>query len=191
MVGTEIVGRNLRRFREERQFSLGEVCRRAGVAKQTVAGLEAGTGNPTVDTLERIAGALGVSIRALLTEMGTEVAAQRSDEADWLDRGPLEVRHLDQAYGSGYVTNSVLRLEAERGVSYHQPGGRGSLRHCYVLAGRVRLGPVGAPTAAGEGDFVRFPAEAPHLFQALSPRATILVCTTAPQLTMATDETAF
>ncbi|MGN6218757.1 MAG: hypothetical protein ACTHNQ_04585 [Microbacterium sp.] len=30
----------------------------------------------------------------------------------------------------------------------------------------------------------RFPADAPHLFEAITPQATLFVCTTIPQLSM-------
>jgi transcriptional regulator with XRE-family HTH domain len=191
VAGNELVARNVRRFREERQLSLSEVGRRAGLAKQTVASLEAGAGNPTVDTLERLANALGVSLRALLTEMGTDMLVQRSLGASWLDSGPLEIRHLGQVYGSGYVTTSVLRLEFDRGASHHKGGGRGSLRHCYVIEGRVKLGPQGSIVDAAAGDFVRFPAELPHLFQAVSTESLLFVVTTAPQLTMTAGDSLF
>jgi len=191
MASNEVIGRNVRRFREERQLSLGELSRRATVAKQTVASLESGAGNPTIDTLERLAEALSVSVRALLTEMGIEVIAQTAASAEWRDTGGLQLRHLDQVYGSGYVTNSVVRLDAARGPSQHRPGGRGSLRHCYVLEGTVRLGPAASLTTAEVGDFIRFPAEAPHIFEAVTPMALVLVVTTAPQLSMATAESLF
>ena len=187
----EVVARNVKRFREERQFSIGELGRRAGVAKQTIAGLEAGSGNPTIDTLERISDALAVSIRALMTEMGVDVLLRSGEAAEWDAAGPMNVRYLGQVYGSGYVTTAEVRLSAERGPSQHQPGGRGALRHCYIIEGTMRLGPVGSAVIATAGDFVRFPAEVSHVFESLSDSARLLVLTTAPQLTMAPGEALF
>lgn len=191
MASNEVVSRNLRRFREDRQLSVGELSRRAGVAKQTVAGIESGGGNPTIDTLERLAEALSVSLRAVVSEMGVEVISQPAEQAAWRELGELQVRDLDQVYGSGYVTNSVLRLEARRGVAKYAARGRASLRHCYVLEGQVRLGPDGSLIAAAAGDFLRFPAEVSHSFEAVSAVATVFVVTTAPQLTMAGGDAPF
>jgi transcriptional regulator with XRE-family HTH domain len=191
MASNDLIARNIRRFREDRQLSIGELSRRAGVAKQTVAGIEAGSGNPTVDTLERLAEALNVTLRAVLSEMGVDVVSQPAHEASWREVGALQLRDLDQVYGSGYVTNSVLRLEVNRGPSHHRPGGRASLRHCYVLEGRAKVGPHGNLTMVNAGDFIRFPAEVPHSFEAVTPVALIFVVTTAPQLTMAGGETPF
>lgn len=184
MAITDVIARNVRRLREERQLSLAALGRDAGLAKQTIAAIESGKGNPTAQTLEDIARTLGVGVRALLTEMGTETLLLPGDAISWHSQGALRLRHLDQVFGSGYVTNSVLQLEADRGASKHPAGGRGALRHCYVLEGRVRVGPVLSPTSVKAGDFVRFPADGEHLFEAVTPSATVFVCTTAPQLSM-------
>lgn len=184
MVSSGVVARNVRTFREDRGLSASELARRAGLAKQTVASIETGGGNPTIGTLEALAAVLDVSLRALLSEMGTEVLVQPGDAARWHEQNGLSVRPLDRAFGSGYVHNSVLRLEASRGPSLHRPASRGSLRHAYVAEGRLRLGPADAPYLAKAGDFLRFPADTAHVFEAVTPVAVVVVCTTAPQLSM-------
>lgn len=179
-----VVSRNIRRFRNERGYSLSALARRSGLAKQTIAAIENGIGNPTVETLDRLAESLGVSVRALVSELGSEILVHRGDAITWQDQGGIDVRPLDQAFGSGYVVNAVLRLESARGPYRPRVTGRGSLRHCYVLDGTVLLGPDYATVTARAGDFVRFPADASGVFEATSPVALIFVCTTAPQLSM-------
>jgi transcriptional regulator with XRE-family HTH domain len=66
----DLVARNVRRFRPERGYSLSELARRAGLAKQTLSSIEAGQANPTVLTLTEIATALGIPVAYLLTEYG-------------------------------------------------------------------------------------------------------------------------
>lgn len=185
MPASDLIARNLRRFRQERALSMSELARQAGLSKQTIAGIEAGHANPTVDTLEELARTLGVSIRALMSELGSEILLQPSDGIQWMPQSGMAVRHLDQAFGSGYVYNSVLQLEANKGISRHRPGSRGALRHCYVLDGRLRIGPENATVSVKARDFVRFPADTAHVFEAITPVAHVFVCTTAPQLTMA------
>ncbi|ALJ21782.1 XRE family transcriptional regulator [Microbacterium sp. No. 7] len=184
MASRDIISRNVKRFREERELSMGALARRSGLAKQTIAALESGDSNPTVETLDRLADALEVSARALMTELGTEILVNRGGAARWQQQGGIDLRPLDQAFGSGYVINAVLRLEAARGPFRPRVRGRGSLRHCYVLDGAVLLGPEQSPVAAQTGDFVRFPADAAGTFEAISPVALVFVCTTAPQLSM-------
>lgn len=182
MSGNDLVARNVRRFRIERSLSLGELGRVSGLSKQTLSQLELGNGNPTVETLELVSRALGVSIRALLTELGSEVRTDRRFDASWTKVGEAEVRALDQIYGSGYVSTSILRLRHDSGAVVREPRGRGSLALVYVILGSVRLGPQNALVDVEEGDFARFPAELPYHFVCLSDAATLHVTTTALQL---------
>lgn len=191
MAGSAILARNLARFRAERGITMGQLAAEAGLSKQTVSAIEAGRGNPTIDTLETLADTLGVSLRALVSEMGNEVLVHRGESALWEREGPMHVQRLDQAYGSGYVFNVVLRLDASQPISRHKAAGRASLRHCYVLDGLVRLGPESAPVVVAASDFVRFPADGPHLFESISPVSRVLVCTTAPQLSMGGGDRVF
>lgn len=181
---TEVISRNLKRYRHERGLSLGQLSARCGLAKQTIHAVEAGNSNPTVETLQRLADGLEIGIRALLSELGTEMFIQPADAAHWRPRSGASVRHLDQSFGSGYVTNAVLRLRRDDPPFECPARGRGVLRHCYVLEGRARVGPDSDLVLVSAGDFVRFPGDAPHRFEARSVTASIFVNTTTPQLTM-------
>lgn len=182
MAISSVLARNVKKFRDDIKLSQAAVAHQAGLSKQTIVDIEAGRANPTVDTLETLAAALGVTIRALISEMGSEVLFQSGSLINWQEQGPLLVRSLDQVYGSGYVHNAVVRLETNLGTVRPLSGTRGMLRHCYVLEGTVELGPEGRTVQACEGDFVRFPGEGPHLFQSVTPSALLFVVTTKPQL---------
>ncbi|GAA1469211.1 XRE family transcriptional regulator [Microbacterium thalassium] len=187
MAVSDVVGRNVKRYRHERGMSMAALGERAGLAKQTIASIESGQGNPTIDTVERLASSLGVSARALLTELGTEVLHSHAASAIWRRSGKVRERPLDQAFGSGYVTNALIRVDTNRGRAVYPARGRGALRHCYVLEGELRLGPTTSPAVAVVGDFVRFPADTEHFLEAITPVATLFACTTSPQLTMDED----
>lgn len=57
---------NIRRIREERGMSQRALADRAGVVKSTIYEAEAGRHIPRIQTLEKIANALGVEIADLL-----------------------------------------------------------------------------------------------------------------------------
>ena len=179
----ELVARNARRFRLERAMSLGELARRSGLSKQTLSKLEQGGGNPTIDTLAQLGKALDVSVRRLLTEWGTPVYVQRDSEGQWAHRVQGVERLLDEIYGSGYVRTLALRLHRGEGagepIGAHSPG---TLHHLYVIAGKLRAGPVAEPVDLNAGDFVRFPGDIPHVLQCLSERASAHMVTTVPQV---------
>lgn len=64
------VGDTIRRLREERKLSQAAVAKRAKIGRITLLRIEAGTQDPTVGTLARIARALGVKLRDLFPEQG-------------------------------------------------------------------------------------------------------------------------
>lgn len=179
-----LISRNIRRFRNERGLSLGELSRRAGLAKQTLSTIEQGRGNPTIETLALIGEALEVSLRRLLTEWGTSVLVERADGEGWRATELGRQRVVDEVYGSGYVRTWMLRLERTASTL---PGPKrteapGTLLHLYVVEGEVRTGPVADPVMLGVGDFARFPADAPYLLEPLSSSATVHVVSTIPQI---------
>jgi transcriptional regulator with XRE-family HTH domain len=77
----QALSRNLRRLRAERGLSLNDLAARSGVAKATITNLEAGKGNPTVETMCALSVALNVSYGALLAEGEPDVyRIVRADE---------------------------------------------------------------------------------------------------------------
>jgi transcriptional regulator with XRE-family HTH domain len=179
----QLVARNVRRFREERAMSLGELARRSGLSKQTLSKIEQGVGNPTVETLSLLGAALDIPARRLLTEWGTPVFVQRQHEGEWVDEGDWSERLLDEVYGSGYVRTLVLRLERSRKEpKVVDPHLSGTLHHLYVITGKLRTGPLSEPVDLASGDFVRFPGDVPHRHVCLSERVVAHIVTTVPQI---------
>jgi transcriptional regulator with XRE-family HTH domain len=180
MQGVSMVGQNVRRFRQERQLSLGGLAQAAGLAKQTLANLENGNGNPTIETLFAVSHALGVGVTWLLSEWGTPVHVQRASDAEWSEEAGRRVRTLDRTFGSGQVNTFVFELSG--GHSEELPAlPSGALHHTYVVQGTVVTGPAGQEMTLREGDFIRFPGDLPHVFRAGSKKATVHVVTTVPQ----------
>ncbi|MFA6552753.1 MAG: helix-turn-helix transcriptional regulator [Candidatus Paceibacterota bacterium] len=60
------LGENMRRIREEKKMSQGDICRALDFDRSHVSNIENGKQNPTLDTIEKIAKALGVTVSQLL-----------------------------------------------------------------------------------------------------------------------------
>ena len=57
------IGRNVRRIRKEKGFSIMDLKEKTGLSKSTISDLENDKSSPTIDTLQKIADALGVDVR--------------------------------------------------------------------------------------------------------------------------------
>ncbi|MFF2110078.1 helix-turn-helix domain-containing protein [Rhodococcus koreensis] len=178
----QLVARNVRRYRQERALSLGDLARRSGLSKQTLSKIEQGVGNPTVDTLAMLGAALDVTPRRLLTEWGTPVLVLKRDEGAWIGEKGWSERILDEVFGSGYVRTLLLRLERGSKEDVIDPHSPGTLHHLYVIEGQMLSGPVSDPVEISAGDFVRFPGDVPHRHVCLSPVVLAHMVTTLPQL---------
>lgn len=66
------VGKRISRLREEAKFGKAAFCLTAGLSRPHLDHIEAGTVSPTLDMLERIAKALGVSVADLVREEDDE-----------------------------------------------------------------------------------------------------------------------
>ena len=60
------LGKNIKHIREKEKMSQGDICRALGFDRAQMSNIEAGKGNPTLATIEKIAEALGVASDVLL-----------------------------------------------------------------------------------------------------------------------------
>lgn len=159
------IGSNLRRLRSERRLSLAELASRSSVAKATLANLEQGRGNPTIETLWALALGLGVAFSDLLEAAdGPEVALVRADEGPRVGSGALDLRLLDRIERDGLTEVLEFTLGGRHDGLPHGPG---IVERVLVSSGRMRAGPADEPQELGPGDFVRYPADRAHVYEAL------------------------
>ena len=168
---------NVRRLRTERGLSAAGLARASGVARATLAELEAGRGNPTIETLYGLASVLGVTLADLLVEPeAPAVQVVRADEGPQISGPVLQARLLRQAaITQARVEVYELRVVPGRArrADPHQPGVSEQL---LVHAGRLRCGPETGAVELGPGDFAAFAASVPHVYEAVGePVAATLV----------------
>ncbi|MGH3738424.1 MAG: helix-turn-helix domain-containing protein [Micromonosporaceae bacterium] len=162
----ETLAANLRTLRDQRSLSLSEVARRSGIAKGTLSALESGTGNPTIETVFSLSNALQVPVSSLLDEQAPSgVVLVRAADRDVLSSNAVDLRMLRRLN----VTDAVVELYEQRvrpGEVQHSDGHPGS-EHVLVTSGKLRVGPRDRPYELGPGDYLCFPAQGPHIYQAI------------------------
>jgi transcriptional regulator with XRE-family HTH domain len=161
---------NLRRLRAERGVAAAELARRAGTSRATLSQLEAGEGNPTLDTLYALATALDASLADLIAPPPAAEPPRvvRAGEGARVRGDAVEAWLLDTVSGrQGSTEVYELRLHgsARQRSAGHPPGTR---EHLHLYAGRAVVGPAEAPVELGPGDFATFTATGDHVYQRLS-----------------------
>jgi transcriptional regulator with XRE-family HTH domain len=172
---------NLRRLRIARHLSLSELARVTSMSKATLSGIENGRGNPTVETLALLAGAMRVAIADLLEETQLdEVRIVRASQADPWPPDGVGRRQLDMTTElNGGLDIFELALPP-RHVHELTPRTAGSRQGVLVLHGRLIAGPVERISELTVGDYVSFPADTPHVYEAGRTGARALVSAYTP-----------
>jgi transcriptional regulator with XRE-family HTH domain len=166
----EIIAASLRRERTRAGLSLTEVARRAGLAKSTLSQLESGTGNPSVETLWALGVALDVPFSRLVEPDRPKVRVIRAG------KGPtVFAEHADYACTllsacPPSARRDMYLIRAEPGTPRRSdPHMTGVMEHIVLCAGRARVGVLEAPEELHPGDYIAYPGDVPHLFEALEP----------------------
>jgi transcriptional regulator with XRE-family HTH domain len=171
----------LRRERHRTGLSLTEVARRAGIAKSTLSQLESGTGNPSLETLWAICVALDVPFSRLLDPPRPRTQVIRAAEGPTVASAQADYQATLLAAVSPAVRCDVYRIAAEPGhARASEPHSPGVVEHVVISTGRALVGATGEVAELGPGDYIRYPGDVPHVFEALEPRTQAVLVSEHP-----------
>lgn len=170
-------GAQIKRRREQRGITAAELSRRAGIGKASLSSIEAGRGNPTIDTLYAIAFALRLPLTDLLAE--EESAATVYQPSTPRLEGEV-ARELLLRVNAGQNTE-IWRLRippytAINGVP-HAPG---TVEHLLVASGALTAGTIEEPAHLNPGDFLAFRGDVPHNYETFETDADVTVFIVSP-----------
>jgi transcriptional regulator with XRE-family HTH domain len=173
-----VLAANLRRLRIARHLSLSELARATRISKATLSSIENGRANPTVDTLAGLSGALRVSIAELLEELPlgeiriVRGAQARVSQVDGIAQRELSVDDQLRVAEISLRAREARELEAKAA---------GSRAHLFVLEGKLIAGPVERISELAAGDYVSFPTDVPHVYEAGREPARALLLSQSPR----------
>jgi transcriptional regulator with XRE-family HTH domain len=165
-----VIAASLQAERRRAGLSLAEVARRAGIAKSTLSQLESGTGNPSVETLWALSVTLDVPFSRLVEPPQPRVQVIRAGEgpAVFSERADYVATLLASCPPN--ARRDIYLISAQpgspRASDPHMPG---VTEHVVVSAGRARIGLTNDPVELSAGDYIAYPGDLPHVFEALEP----------------------
>ena len=163
------IGRVVRGYRTAQDLSLSELGRATGLSKTILAKIERGDGNPSIETLQRVARGLSVPLGALLAEDQAprvrRIAARSGDALDAASGMRAWLVHAEGREARSELFELDLPAGTAQVATGHLPGAEEVV---VCVAGRLRVGPVGAEVELEPGDAAWFAADGAHRYEALS-----------------------
>ena len=164
------ISRTLRREREAAGFSVSELARRAKISKATVSQLESGAGNPSVETLWALGVALNVPFAVLVDQQTNAPTLIRADAHAGVPSAAAAYSATLLSASPPGARRDVYLIQGEPGDPRRSdPHHSGTTEHVILVSGQARVGPVADPVLLNPGDYLSYPGDAPHVFEAMVP----------------------
>jgi transcriptional regulator with XRE-family HTH domain len=165
-----VIAESLRRERQRAGISLSDLARRAGIGKSTLSQLESGTGNPNLETLWALGGALGIPVSRLLSPPAARVTVLRAGEGPTIEALQSRYRATLIATFPAGGRRDLYRITAEPGEPRESgPHMAGLSERVVLCTGRALVGPTVGPVELRPGDYISYPGDEWHVFRALAP----------------------
>lgn len=161
---SEIIAYNLKRLREERNLSLGQLAELAGVSKVMLSQLEKGSANPTINTIWKITGALQLPYTSLLESPESRVIHVRKQEITELVEDGY---HIFNYYPKNAERNFELyQVEMDAGCVHSSIGhSTDSTEYIMVVEGKMELEVNSEVYHLSTDDGFCFHAAVPHTYR--------------------------
>ncbi|TKI02346.1 helix-turn-helix domain-containing protein [Martelella alba] len=164
---------NLTKVRQARGMTLSGLAEVSGIGKATLSGIEAGRGNPTIETVWKLARTLGVPF-------GELIDADNEQTVESVSEG-VSVRLINRQSTPRVIETYIMELapRTKRYADSHMPGVEESV---VVLKGQVLLGQSTAPVFRSTGQSYSFKSDIQHLYQSLGEPCSLMVSVIYPVL---------
>jgi transcriptional regulator with XRE-family HTH domain len=165
-----VIAASLQAERRRTGLSLAELARRAGIAKSTLSQLESGSGNPSVETLWALSVALDVPFSRLVDPPRPTVQVIRAGEGPAIASERSDYVATLLASCPPHARRDLYLLSVQPGPARESdPHSPGVIEHVVVGAGRALVGVADEPVELEPGDYIAYPGDVAHVFQALEP----------------------
>ena len=168
-----LVSENIKRIRQEKNLSLGDLAKLSDVSKSMLAQIERGEGNPTLSTLWKIANGMQVSFNTLIAQPKLPYKVTKLAEIEpILDmNGGLKNYSLFSDIENNF---SVYQIEVGKEISWISEAHlRGTAEFVIVIQGTLEIKLEEKTFILKKGENLWFKADVPHGYCNLDEGTTI------------------
>lgn len=161
----QIVAENLKRLRQERNLSLGQLSTLSDVSKVMLSQIEKGETNPTINTIWKIANGLKVPYTTLLDQQFHKTCIIKKSELA-IQNGDNGHYRIYCYYPTTPTRNfELFQIELDTGHSYTSIGhNEKSQEYIMVLEGELTLTANNQTYTLGPNDAISFIASSLHIY---------------------------
>ncbi|MBB1593497.1 XRE family transcriptional regulator [Achromobacter sp. UMC46] len=156
------VGANLRRIRKQAGLSQTDLADASGISRRMIAGVEAGTANISLSSLDKLAGALGVGFVDLVSDPNRE--RRRIEAMAWRGERPGSQAVLLGAAPASCEAQLWIWTLAPGEQYLAEPDPDGWHEMVYVIEGTLRLELSGVPQSVSADDFAIYSSAQPYAY---------------------------
>ena len=168
-----LVSENIKRIRQEKNLSLGDLAKLSDVSKSMLAQIERGEGNPTLSTLWKIANGMQVSFNTLIAQPKLPYKVTKLAEIEpILDmNGELKNYSLFSDIENNF---SVYQIEVGKEISWISEAHlHGTAEFVIVIQGTLEIKLEEKTFILKKGENLWFKADVPHGYCNLDEGTTI------------------
>lgn len=158
-----IIAFNLKKLRNQRNLTLGQLSKMSGVSKAMLSDIEKGDSNPTITTLWKIAAGLNVPYTKLMEGVKKEVEVIRKGDTE-MQTGETD-RYRIYCYFKSTPTRNfeIFTVELDANTSSSSTGhSQNTQEYIYVTQGTLKLHTTAGDHLLNEGDAIMFDATVDH-----------------------------
>lgn len=163
-----LISRRVREERSKRGWTLAQLAERAKVSRAMISKIERAESSPTAVLLDRLAGAMGLSLTSLMSERPNARQAVRRihDQPHWRDPSTGYVRRLVSPAGEDGDTEVVaIDLPAGVTISFEASDSLRADVQVVLLDGQLRLELDESCLDLAPGDCARIAVDQRHAFR--------------------------
>lgn len=159
------IAKNLVALRERKSLSQASLAKISGTTRASIALLESGSGNPTLEILLKISQGLKISIDELISSPKAECKLIKASDVP-IDRRSKNGVTLRKLLPDKIPSTEMDELHLEPGaLMTGSPHVEGTREYFTCISGQVSIGVLGEVHHLEKGDVLAFPGDKPHSYK--------------------------